>query len=89
MVNESHQIFVKLQQESRGAKKTQAVNSSREYRAVIKACVMELRKLVANCHDEAQHETLDSQLKLFDMVELIWSLCEIIFIESLPGTFRA
>ena len=84
-MNESHQIFVKLQQETGPGRKALAISSSREYRAVIKACVMELRKLVANCHDEAQHETLDSQLKLFDMVELIWSLCEIIFIESLPG----
>ena len=88
LVNESHQIFVKLQQETGGNRSPSAISSSRDYRAVIKACVMELRNMVSTCHDENQKETLDAQLKLFDMVELIWSLCEILFIESLPGPNR-
>ncbi len=34
---------------------------------------------------ESERDDLEAQLQLFDMVELVWSLCEILFIDTQPG----
>ena len=38
------------------------------------------------CHnDDNMRGELEAQLQLFDMAELVWSLCEILFIDTQPG----
>ncbi len=39
-----------------------------------------------SCPEQMERDNLEAQLKLFDMVELVWSLCEILFIDTQPGT---
>ena len=40
------------------------------------------------CHnDDNMRGELEAQLQLFDMAELVWSLCEILFIDTQPGIF--
>ena len=41
--------------------------------------------IVAGGAAEEQRAELEAQLQLFDMAELIWSLCEILFIDTQPG----
>ena len=43
---------------------------------------------VGACHkDDNMRGELEAQLQLFDMAELVWSLCEILFIDTQPGIF--
>ncbi|KAI0213573.1 Nuclear pore complex protein Nup85 [Lamellibrachia satsuma] len=90
LVNEAHNIFLKLQQNQKDelGKKTDMVTFSREYRSVIKACTEHIKTELGN----RRHRTIAGtqqqwqlQLAMFDIIELIWSLCEILFIEALPG----
>ena len=41
--------------------------------------------LTGACQNDDMPE-LEAQLQLFDMAELVWSLCEILFIDTQPGT---
>ena len=41
--------------------------------------------LVGEAVDEEQRSLCEDQLKVFDMTELIWSLCEILWIDAAPG----
>ena len=40
---------------------------------------------MSNGGDEATE--LEEQIKLYEIIELIWSLCEILFVDTLPGNF--
>ena len=57
---------------------------SREYRSVMKACVLELNEQIQQTMTD-EKETLGHQLQLWDMAELVWNLCEILFIDAQPG----
>ncbi|KAK2173727.1 hypothetical protein NP493_851g01059 [Ridgeia piscesae] len=90
LVNEAHNIFLKLQQHQKDkeGKKTDMVTFSREYRSVIKACTVHIKSELGSRQYTATPETkqqLRLQLAMFDIIELIWSLCEILFIEALPA----
>lgn len=89
MVNDSHNIFVNLQRQatqlSGAAFHTQILNSSRHYRATQKAYLKDLDDMIGSTRDEEQRQQYMEHLKLLDISELIWSLCEILFIESPVG----
>ena len=90
LLNEAHNIFLDLQKHkpetaSGSDRKPQIVKFSRRYRSVIKACVLEFQRAVEECIDQNQRKKLEDQLQLYNMIELVWSLCEILFIERLPG----
>ncbi|XP_062589602.1 nuclear pore complex protein Nup85-like, partial [Saccostrea cucullata] len=89
MVNDSHNIFVTLQRQASrlngAALHTQILKSSRHYRATQKAYIKDLDEMIESSRDEDQRQQYMEHIKLLDMSELIWSLCEILFIESPVG----
>ncbi|KAL3876599.1 hypothetical protein ACJMK2_034424 [Sinanodonta woodiana] len=89
LVNQSHNIFMMLQSQAAEASsatlKQQLVKCSKQYRSVMKACSMELLEASEDAADEMDVEDFQDQLKSFEMQELIWSLCEILFIDAAPG----
>ncbi|XP_060066906.1 nuclear pore complex protein Nup85-like [Ylistrum balloti] len=87
LVNESHNVFTCLQEQS---KKTLTHNfliirSSKQYRASLKAYSLELKILADSTIDEEQKQDFLDHLQLLEMAELIWGLCEILFIDSPAG----
>ena len=41
-----------------------------------------------NCLDDEERPQLEAHLELFELTELIWNLCEVLFIDTPPGTVR-
>ncbi|XP_033118956.1 nuclear pore complex protein Nup85-like [Anneissia japonica] len=90
LVSESYNIFQSLQtyepESVDTAKKSHLVKFSRKYRSIIAACVQNLRKASQDPkHGEAVCEEYSIQCEVFQMIGLLWSLCEIMFVETLPG----
>lgn len=90
LVNESHNIFVMLQKHAAekavgGSIHPLILKSSRQYIAVLIAYSDELKKLADATIDEDKKENYLDLLRLLKMSELIWSLCEILFLDSPAG----
>lgn len=89
LVNESHNIFVALQQQAENltdlALKSYLVKASRHYRSVIKGCCWALQSESENTSSEDEKAWLEDQQQIFQIIELIWSLCEILYIDTTPG----
>uniref|UniRef100_A0A6Q2ZH48 Nuclear pore complex protein Nup85 n=1 Tax=Esox lucius TaxID=8010 RepID=A0A6Q2ZH48_ESOLU len=80
LFNESHHIFVGLQgirdDLPSKNKKTQFVSISKNYRSVIRACMEELQRI---------SPVFFLQVSILLAVELIWNLCEVLFIDAAPA----
>ncbi|XP_012634233.1 nuclear pore complex protein Nup85 isoform X1 [Microcebus murinus] len=89
LFNESHGIFVGLQrieEELTGkSRKAQLVRVSKNYRSVIRACMEEMHQVAIAAKDPASGRQLSSQVSILSAMELIWNLCEILFIEVAPA----
>ncbi|XP_058904064.1 nuclear pore complex protein Nup85 [Kogia breviceps] len=89
LFNESHGIFVGLQrieEELTGkSRKTQLVRVSKNYRSVIRACLEEMHHLAIAGKDPASDRQFSIQVSSLSAMELIWNLCEILFIEVAPA----
>uniref|UniRef100_A0A8C7YI26 Nuclear pore complex protein Nup85 n=1 Tax=Oryzias sinensis TaxID=183150 RepID=A0A8C7YI26_9TELE len=85
LFNESHHIFVGLQTIREDLpsknKKPQFVSISKNYRSVIRACMEELQQV-------AGYPLIRSvllQVSILLAIELIWNLCEVLFIDAAPA----
>ncbi|KAI5283052.1 nuclear pore complex protein Nup85 isoform X2 [Manis pentadactyla] len=88
LFNESHGIFVGLQriEELIGkSRKAQLVRVSKNYRSVIRACMEEMHQVAIAAKDPASSHQFSSQVSILSAMELIWNLCEILFIEVAPA----
>ncbi|XP_019655864.1 nuclear pore complex protein Nup85 isoform X1 [Ailuropoda melanoleuca] len=89
LFNESHGIFVGLQrieEELTGkSRKAQLVRVSKNYRSVIRACMEEMHQVAIGAKDPACGRQFSSQVSILSAMELIWNLCEILFIEVAPA----
>ncbi|KAK7111394.1 nuclear pore complex protein Nup85-like [Littorina saxatilis] len=89
LINESHSVFVMLQGQvtslSGSALYNQLKEASRQYRSIAKACSLELQLLMSNTVDEGEREYYGNQVELLETMQIIWSLCEILFIDIAPG----
>ncbi|XP_047613557.1 nuclear pore complex protein Nup85 isoform X1 [Phacochoerus africanus] len=89
LFNESHGIFVGLQrieEEFTGkSRKAQLVRVSKNYRSVIRACMEEMHQLAIAAKDPASGGQFSIQISILSAMELIWNLCEILFIEVAPA----
>uniref|UniRef100_A0A2K5RD81 Nuclear pore complex protein Nup85 n=1 Tax=Cebus imitator TaxID=2715852 RepID=A0A2K5RD81_CEBIM len=89
LFNESHGIFVGLQrieEELTGkSRKSQLVRVSKNYRSVIRACMEEMHQVAIAAKDPASGRQFSSQVSILSAMELIWNLCEILFIEVAPA----
>uniref|UniRef100_A0A5F8GIF8 Nuclear pore complex protein Nup85 n=1 Tax=Monodelphis domestica TaxID=13616 RepID=A0A5F8GIF8_MONDO len=89
LFNESHGIFVglqKIEEESTGkSRKAQLVRVSKNYRSVIRACMEEMHQVAIAAQDPICGRQYSSQVSILSAMELIWNLCEILFIEVAPA----
>ncbi|KAK1330837.1 hypothetical protein QTO34_008775 [Cnephaeus nilssonii] len=89
LFNESHGIFVglqKIEEELTGkSRKAQLVRVSKNYRSVIRACMEEMHQAAIAAKDPASSRQFSSQVSILSAMELIWNLCEILFIEVAPA----
>ncbi|PNJ87769.1 nuclear pore complex protein Nup85 isoform X2 [Pongo pygmaeus] len=89
LFNESHGIFLGLQridEELTGkSRKSQLVRVSKNYRSVIRACMEEMHQVAIAAKDPANGRQFSSQVSILSAMELIWNLCEILFIEVAPA----
>ncbi|MCJ8749453.1 hypothetical protein PDJAM_G00176530 [Pangasius djambal] len=85
LFNESHHIFVGLQDIKDDVpsknKKPQFVSISKNYRSVIRACMEELQQVAVSTKDTQY----SNQVSILLAIELIWNLCEVLFIDAAPA----
>ncbi|KAB5517658.1 hypothetical protein PHYPO_G00169780 [Pangasianodon hypophthalmus] len=85
LFNESHHIFVGLQNIKDDVpsknKKPQFVSISKNYRSVIRACMEELQQVAVSTKDTQY----SNQVSILLAIELIWNLCEVLFIDAAPA----
>ncbi|KAF7221083.1 transcript variant X2 [Nothobranchius furzeri] len=89
LFNESHHIFVGLQTIKDDlpskSKKPQFVSISRNYRSVIRACMEELQQAAVSANDTDMATQYGNQVSILLAIELIWNLCEVLFIDAAPA----
>ncbi|XP_029637665.1 nuclear pore complex protein Nup85 [Octopus sinensis] len=89
LVNESHNIFVSLQQQAEKLSDTELkdylIKASRHYRSVVKGCCWTLQYESEKIIDDEMKAHFEDQQQIFHLIELIWSLCEILYIDTMPG----
>ncbi|KAI4890976.1 hypothetical protein NFI96_018597 [Prochilodus magdalenae] len=89
LFNESHHIFVGLQNIREDLpsknKKPQFVSISKNYRSVIRACMEELQQVAVSTQDETLIAQYSNQVSILLAIELIWNLCEVLFIDAAPA----
>lgn len=90
LINETHAIFMDLQNipdTSGMGRKTSLIKVSRRYRSVVRACILDLEERAGDSR-QSSNDSLQSsvsQRHLLTLIETVWHLCEILFIETLPG----
>ncbi|XP_043940970.1 nuclear pore complex protein Nup85 [Protopterus annectens] len=86
LFNESRSIFVALQNSSEEGtvktKRPQCVQVSRQYRSVLRAAMEDMNQLAVSTRDPNLKNRYGSQVSVLSAMELIWNLCEVLFIES-------
>ncbi|XP_056144602.1 nuclear pore complex protein Nup85 [Lampris incognitus] len=89
LFNESHHIFVGLQTIKEDIpsknKKPQFVSISKNYRSVIRACMEELQQVAVSTQDPKLATQYGNQVSILLAIELIWNLCELLFIDAAPA----
>lgn len=79
LVNESMGTFSAVQ--SNSDKQTDLLSLSHQYRCIINACIDDLNQAADSVNDDSSKE-LQEMSEIFYKVELIWNLCEIIYLEK-------
>ncbi|XP_072384789.1 nuclear pore complex protein Nup85 [Diabrotica undecimpunctata] len=87
LVNESNGVFLSIQ--ALVGNKTPDIRSelfkiSRQYRSIIRACLENLQDELTKSKLEDKIE-LQNYITVFYSIECIWHLCEILFIDTVPG----
>ncbi|XP_016352086.1 nuclear pore complex protein Nup85-like [Sinocyclocheilus anshuiensis] len=87
--SESHLIFVGLQKIKEDVpsknKKSQFVSISKNYRSVIRACMEELQQNAVSTQEGSLASQYGDQVSILLAIELIWNLCEVLFIDAAPA----
>ncbi|RVE45771.1 hypothetical protein evm_009571 [Chilo suppressalis] len=89
LVNESNGTYISLQKAAEAAKTTdnqvEFLKLSRQYRSIIRVCIESLQESAAMEQDGVKKCNLLSYITIFYSVECIWHLCEILYIDNIPG----
>ncbi|XP_059509765.1 nuclear pore complex protein Nup85 isoform X5 [Stegostoma tigrinum] len=89
LFNESHGIFMTLQKSKHDCttQRAELVSISRNYRSVIRAYLEELHSAAKSAfpQDPSLSMQYEDQVSILSAMELIWNLCEILFIEAAQG----
>ncbi|XP_044253576.1 nuclear pore complex protein Nup85 [Tribolium madens] len=86
LVNEANGAFLTLQAliATEGDHKAELLKLSRQYRSIIRACLENLQDEVMRANGDYREE-LQNYITIFYSVECIWHLCEILFVDAVPG----
>uniref|UniRef100_A0A8B9HDW5 Nuclear pore complex protein Nup85 n=1 Tax=Astyanax mexicanus TaxID=7994 RepID=A0A8B9HDW5_ASTMX len=61
------------------------VSISKNYRSVIRACMEELQQGAVSAQDTSVIAQYSNQVSILLAIELIWNLCEVLFIDAAPA----
>lgn len=87
LVNESNGVFAAVQNLMKNKKadqKSELFKLSIQYRSIIRACLENLQDELVKA-DNYEKEELQSFITIFYSIECIWHLCEILFVNTIPG----
>lgn len=89
LVNESNGTFLAVQKSAEAAKNTdnqvELLKLSRQYRSIIRVCIENLQEAARKETNPLAQNSFRSYITIFYSVECIWHLCEILFIDNIPG----
>ncbi|GBP30831.1 Nuclear pore complex protein Nup85 [Eumeta japonica] len=89
LVNESNGTFLALQKVAEPIHNSdnlvELLKLSRQYRSVIRVCIENLQDAIENEKEGLKRNELTTCLTIFYSIECVWHLCEILFIDSIPG----
>ncbi|CAG5031460.1 unnamed protein product [Parnassius apollo] len=89
LVNESNGTFLSLQKVAENAKNSdhqvEFLKLSRQYRSIVRVCIESLQEAADKETDNLEKNSLLSYITIFYSIECIWHLCEILFIDNIPG----
>lgn len=89
LVSESNGTFLTLQKAAATAKisdnTVEFLKLSRQYRSIVRVCIENLQEAVAKEKDGVKKNNLLSYITIFYSIECIWHLCEILYIDNIPG----
>lgn len=85
LINEANGTFLCIQELMASNSpnfKMELLKLSKQYRSIIRAC---LESLQEESNKAIQKEELQIYITIFYSVECIWHICEILFIDNIPG----
>lgn len=89
LVNESNGTYLVLQKAVETAKNSdnqiEFLKLSRQYRSIIRVCLENLQEAAEKCTDGMKKANLLAHVTIFYSVECIWHLCEILYLDNVPG----
>lgn len=89
LVNESNGTFLALQKAAETVKvsdnQVEFLKLSRQYRSIIRVCIENLQEASEKVSDGIKKSSIMAFVTIFYSVECIWHLCEILFIDNVPG----
>ncbi|CAG9786436.1 unnamed protein product [Diatraea saccharalis] len=89
LVNESNGTYLSLQKAAETAKtsdnQVEFLKLSRQYRSIIRVCIENLQEAAAKETDGVNKNSLLSYVTIFYSIECIWHLCEILYVDNIPG----
>ncbi|KAG8231483.1 hypothetical protein J437_LFUL000200 [Ladona fulva] len=92
LVNESNGTFLAVQKVRKSKVNQNDIQSeylklSRQYRSIVRACLENLQEVASNF--PLKKEQYLKYVAIFYNIEYIWHLCEILFIDVVPGKWNA
>ncbi|XP_059056919.1 nuclear pore complex protein Nup85 [Achroia grisella] len=89
LVNESNGTYLLLQKAAEAAKtsdnQVEFLKLSRQYRSIIRVCIENLQEAAEKETDGVEKNSLLSHITIFYSIECIWHLCEILYVDNIPG----
>ncbi|KAL4704626.1 hypothetical protein ACJJTC_002883 [Scirpophaga incertulas] len=89
LVNESNGTFLSLLKLVESTKtsdnQVEFLKLSRQYRSIVRVCIENLQEAASKESDGVRKNSLLSCITIFYSIECIWHLCEILYIDNIPG----
>lgn len=89
LVNESNGTYLSLQKAAENSRngdmQVEFLKLSRQYRSIVRVCIESLQEATEKETDGLAKNGLMSYITIFYSIECIWHLCEILFIDNIPG----
>lgn len=87
LINEANGAFLGLQKiitKENIELRKELLKFSRQYRSIIRACLENLQEECSKANNERK-EQFSNYITIFYSVECVWHLCEILFVDLIPG----